>query len=149
MHAAGAHEPQRLEIAGVDERDHHDRADVVGDRERQQEEAQSGRDPRPEHRQHGHRERDVGGDGDAPAVGVPGAGVEREEEQGGHDHPADGRDGGQRGGPPVAQARPTTSSRLISRPTTKKKTAISPSLIHWPSDSVREPMLSSVAQNRE
>ena len=26
---------------------------------------------------------------------------------------------------------PTTSSRLISRPTTKKNTAISPSLIQW------------------
>jgi hypothetical protein len=51
------------------------------------------------------------------------------------------------------ESSPTRISRLISRPTTRKKTAISPSLIQWVKSLVREkspnPMVSFVCHSSE
>ena len=58
---------------------------------------------RPARRDDADREGDVGGHGDAPAAGAGVPGVERGEDEGGHDHAAEGGDGRERCGAPVAQ----------------------------------------------
>ena len=64
-------EPHQVEVGGVEDGDHHDRADVVDDRQRQQEQPGGRRDPAAEQAEHADRERDVGGHRDAPARRSP------------------------------------------------------------------------------
>ena len=90
--AGGGERSGAVEVVGVEERDHHDRADVVDDRQREQEELQRRRDTTAEQAQHADRHRDVGGHRDPPPVGAAPARVERDVHERGHDHPADGRD---------------------------------------------------------
>ena len=59
-----------LDRRRVEDGDHEDRADVVDDRERQQEQPDRGRDRRRDQRQDAQRERDVGRHRDAPPVGL-------------------------------------------------------------------------------
>ena len=100
----GDREPGQREVAGVEHRDHQDRADVVDDRERQQEQPRGRRDPPTQHAQHPDREGDVGRHRDAPAgTAVAARRVEREVDTGRHHHPADRRDDRQGRGARVAQ----------------------------------------------
>ncbi len=61
-------EREQREVLGVEERDDHDRADVVEDRDGHQERAQRERDAIPQQHQNGEREGDVGGGGNRPAL---------------------------------------------------------------------------------
>ena len=87
---------------GVEDRDDEDRADVVDDREGEQEELQPGRDARAEQREHSDRERDIGRHRDAPPAAAGAARVPREEHERRHDHAADGREERQARGAAVA-----------------------------------------------
>ena len=90
---------------GVEDRDHHDRQQVVDDGEGEQERAQRGRQVGADDGQDGEGERDVGRRGDRPAAqraGVP-AEVEQDEQERGHRHAADRGGHGQRRPPRLAQ----------------------------------------------
>ena len=67
-HADRAERRFPLERRRVEERDHDDRADVVDDREREQEELELRRDTAAEEAEHADGDRDVGRHRDAPAV---------------------------------------------------------------------------------
>ncbi|MCZ7685692.1 MAG: hypothetical protein M5U28_45695 [Sandaracinaceae bacterium] len=82
-------------LIGVEDRDHQHGADVVDDREGRQEHLEARRDAIAQHREHAEREGDVGGHGDAPARALGTARVDREVDQRGHEHAADGGDGRQ------------------------------------------------------
>ena len=86
-----------MDVVGVEDRDDEDRADVVDDGEREQEQLQRRRDAAAEQAEHADGHRDVGGHRDAPAVDGVAAGVDREVDQGGDQHPADRGDGRERG----------------------------------------------------
>ena len=84
-----------------------------------------------EQRQHAEREGDVGRRRDRPAGSAARlAAVDREIDQRRHRPCRRCRDDRQSRLLPRRRARPTSSSRLISSPTSRKKIAISPSLIH-------------------
>ncbi len=95
-HETGDPDRDRDEIdrVGVDGADHGDRGDVVGDRQRQQEDAQLGRAIRADERERAEQERRVGPDHHAPAVRRLAGGVEREIQQRGQHHAADCGDPG-------------------------------------------------------
>ena len=107
-HVEHAHDHQRddeahreeqgvvVDVVGVEDRDHDDRADVVDDRHGEEEQLEGGRDPAAEQAEDADRHRDVGGHRDAPAFGTVAAGVDRHVDQRRHDHPAEGGDGGER-----------------------------------------------------
>ena len=144
-----AEQPERLDPARVEERDHDDGADVVDDRQRQQEDLQAARHPGAEDRQHPDRERDVGRHGDRPTVEAGATEVEQRRRR--------------RPAPPCrrsprwratrhgssSRSSPVTSSRLISSPTTKKKIVISASFTQCTSVSViarsPDPMVSGAS----
>ena len=127
--AASEHRQPR-QLLREQHRDQHDGAEVVDDRERQQEDAQRRRRPRSQQGQHAQRECDVGGRRDRPAgehrrlrTIAPGIHQRR------HQHATQ---------PPRSRATaarlrlersPTMHSRLISMPTSRKNTAMRPSLI--------------------
>ena len=92
-----------VDLVRVEDRHHRDRADVVDDREREQEEPQAVRALRPEQGEDADEERGVGRHHDAPAVGGVGAAVERQEDQHGDQQPAERAQRGDRDGPPVPQ----------------------------------------------
>ncbi len=97
-------EPAEGQVGGVEDRDHQDRADVVDDRERQQEQACRRGDAATQHAEDADGEGDVGRHRDPPARGPVTAGrVEGHVERGRHHHAADRRHDRQRGGPGVAQ----------------------------------------------
>ena len=111
----------RAGLGAVEDRDHRDRADVVDDRRGGEEDAQLDRHAAPEHRDQRDREGGVGRHRHAPAV-RPGPG---RHERARRAAPAptmppsaaaigSAASAGSRGGP-------TVNSRLISRPTTRKK----------------------------
>ena len=92
-----------VQLRRVEDRDHHERQDVVDDRQGEDERPEAGRRvPRGE-RQDAQRERDVGGHRDPPAASAVPAGVDRQVDQRGDRHPADRGDHGERRRPPVAQ----------------------------------------------
>ena len=74
-------QPGERDALGVEDRDHDDRADVVGDREGQQEQLEPRRRPGAEHGDHAGDDRDVGGHRDAPALRPVAAGVEDREDR--------------------------------------------------------------------
>jgi len=75
---------------GVEDCDDQQRAEVVDDRQRDQEDLQSLGDARAEDRQRPEREGDVGGHRDAPAVGTAAAGIEAGVDQRRRHHAPDG-----------------------------------------------------------
>ena len=97
------HQRDDGDVRGVDDRDHHERAEVVDDGERQQEHAQPGRRARREQRQRAEREGGVGGHRRAPAVGAGAARVEREVDRHRDAHAAERGDHGDRQAPALAQ----------------------------------------------
>ena len=102
--AAGRGEqPEEGDLAGVEDGDHEDAADVVDDGEGQQEDLQRRRDPRAEEGDDAEREGDVGGHRDAPPGGGIAPGVEGQVDRGRHDHAADGSERRHGGGPQVAE----------------------------------------------
>ena len=80
----------QVELGRVEQGDHRHGAQVVGDREREQEDAQAGRHPASQHGQGRHREGDVGRHRDAPTPLRRAAQMEREVHRRGNDHPAHG-----------------------------------------------------------
>ena len=97
-------QPAEGEVVGVEDRDHQDRADVVDDRQRQQEQSRGRGDPASQHAKDADREGDVGRHRNPPARCSVAAGrVEGDVEHGRDHHPADRRHDGQRRGPGVAQ----------------------------------------------
>ena len=134
--SSAPHEPPSVEPTRVEERDHDDGTDVVDDREREQEQLQARRHTRAEQREHAHRERDVGGHRDAPSRRVRRRRRSRPRTRGaGITMPPSAAIAGSAA---AARSRssPTTSSRLISSPTTKKNTAMSASFTQCTNDSV-------------
>ena len=135
----GRGEPAEGHAGGVEDRDHEDRAEVVDDRQRQQEDSQRGRRRvRRAAASTPTAKRDVGGHGDAPAARRPvppgrwpGRAARARPCRRARPRPA-ARPAGGRG------RSPSTSSRLISRPTTKKKIAIRPSLTQCCRSSISE-----------
>ena len=148
---AGRDQHRQRQVVGVEQRDHDDRAEVVDDRDRRQEDLQRRRHARAEQQQDAERERDVGRRRDRPAAQRDRvAAVDRSVDRRRHQHAAERRDRGQHGLARASPARPRRSSRLISSPTTKKNTAIQRSLIHsssgFDSTSQPSPMRSSPRQ---
>ena len=83
-------EQARLQVPGVEEGDDRDRDQVVGDGEGEQEGPQGRGQVRPDHREHGEGERDVGCRRDGPARPCLGVGERAgEEDQRRHGHAAD------------------------------------------------------------
>ncbi len=82
--------PQRehAQAAGVEHGDDHDRADVVHDREREQERLEAGRGVGGRHRERSQGERDVGGHWHAPAVPRGAPSGNGQIQQGGQHHAA-------------------------------------------------------------
>ena len=114
---------------GVEEGDHQHRGHVVDDRQRGQEHLEPGRRAGRHQRQHAQGEGDVGGRRDRPAAARLGRGQRQVEARPGPRRRPGRR---RRAGPPGAgvDSSPTSSSRLISRPTSRKNTAISASFTH-------------------
>lgn len=124
----GGREPARVEAGRVEGGDDDDGADVVDDREAEQEDLELRRHACAEHGQQPEGEGDVGRHGDAPPRGAVAAGVEGQVGQRGDRHAPDrthDRDCCAAGD----ASSPLTSSCLISRPMTRKNNAIRPSLI--------------------
>ena len=92
-----------VDAAGVEQRDHDDRAEVIDHRQRQEQHAQAAWHPAAEHRDHADRERDVGGHRDGPPTRALAARVERDVDQRGHHHAAERRGERQRGAPDIRQ----------------------------------------------
>ena len=67
-HRRRAAEHRQRELARIEERDDDDRAEIVEDRERRQEDLEGGRHARAEEREHAEREGDVGRGRDRPAA---------------------------------------------------------------------------------
>ena len=120
----------------IEEGDHEDGAEVVGDGERGEEHAESARHALAEQGEHAERERDVRRHGHAP----PATPLTAERSTRSRARPATSM-------PPSAAATgsvaerlversPTSTSRFISSPTRKKKTAMSASFTQWWSDNV-------------
>jgi hypothetical protein len=65
----GQRQRRQREVLGVEERDHGERPDVVGDGQGEQEQPQLRRAGRPDQREHAEQERGVGGDHHAPRRG--------------------------------------------------------------------------------
>ena len=86
-----------LERRRVEEGDHDDRADVVDDREREQEELELRSDSTAEEAEHAQRDRDVGCHRNAPAAAPSSAGGERDVDERRHHHPTERGDHRQRG----------------------------------------------------
>ena len=101
--AARTREPPRFELVGVGDGDHHDRADVVDDRQGQQEDLEGRGDPPAQHGHHAERERDVRRHRDPPARARRTTTGDEEVEDRGHHHAAHCGDHGQRRGPSVAE----------------------------------------------
>ncbi len=93
----GGKQPHDLDVIGVEQRDHQDGADVVGDGERNEEHLERRRDSIAEKREHTECEGDVGRHRHAPPLHRRGARVESEVDGGGGDHAADGGNDRQRG----------------------------------------------------
>src|SRR5690606_20570791 len=89
QHHRGAQRGQR-QVGGVEQRDDGDGQDVVGDGQGQQEHPERGGAAGTDDRDQAEGERGVGADRDAPAHGAGPARVERQVDQGGADHAADG-----------------------------------------------------------
>jgi hypothetical protein len=85
------HQRGHVDARAVAERDDEDRADVVGDREREQHDAEPGRHAGAEERHAADDEGDVGGHRDAPAVRGLTSRLEREVDRRRHHHAADRR----------------------------------------------------------
>ena len=87
-----AGDQQRLdrEVGCIKDGDDGDRADVVRNRQREQEHAQLRGDPSPDERQDSQREGDVRGHRDTPSALAFAAGVQRDVDQRGDDHAAQG-----------------------------------------------------------
>src|SRR5690606_25759036 len=87
-----------VDLVGVEDGDDQQRAQVVDDRQRGEEDAKGKRDAAAEDRQNAKGEGDVGGHRDAPAAEGGLTEVEQGVDGAGDDHAADGRDDGD-GGP--------------------------------------------------
>ena len=95
----GQSERGQRKIGRVEDRDDEDGAEIVDDGEGQQEDFECRRNARPQHGHHADREGDVGGRGNGPSAhGEAVAPVDGGVDDGGHDHAAQGRDGGKGGG---------------------------------------------------
>ena len=92
-----------IDAVGVEDGDDENRADVVDDGEGEEEDTELRGKETSQQREHAEREGDVGGEGNPPAAAVLPRAVEGEEDEGGHDHPADGRHHGKRRLPRLAQ----------------------------------------------
>ena len=89
MNSAARPSASGREVAGVEDRDDDDGAQVVDDGERRQEHLERQRHAAAERRQHAQREGDVGGGGDRPALERRGiAPVDRHVDQRRHGHAA-------------------------------------------------------------
>ena len=88
-HADRAQRGFPFEGRRVEERDHDDGADVVDDRDREQEEFELGSDSAPEQGDHSQRDRDVGRHRNAPTVAPSSTGIERDIDERGHRHPTE------------------------------------------------------------
>jgi hypothetical protein len=132
----GGQQRHDVDVVGVEQRDRGHRADVVHDRQGQQEHPQLVRAARPDQGQHPDHHRGVGGDRDAPRPCRRPARVEQQEQRGRHGQPA--HRGQRRGGDRAGAAQlPSVVSRLISSPTLKKNSTMSPSLTQWRRSSAR------------
>ena len=87
--ADGADEVRQIDVGGVEDGDHDDRADVVDDRQRQQQDLDRGRDTRTEERDHTEGEGDIGRHRNAPPCATGTAGVESGVQQCRHEHAAE------------------------------------------------------------
>ena len=85
-------ERHQHDLPAVDDRDHHERRQVVDDEHRDQEDAHPVGDLATEQRQNAERQRGVGRHRDAPAVGAVTPGVERQVDEH-RDHHAEQADG--------------------------------------------------------
>jgi hypothetical protein len=93
---AGDGEGCRREVVGVEQRDDHDRTNIVQDGERHQEHLEPHGHAVAEERKHAEREGDVGGRGNRPALrGERIAPVEPKVDRGGQRHPARRRERGE------------------------------------------------------
>ena len=98
MPAAARRQREPGQVLRVEQRDDDDGAEVVEDGERQQEQLERARHPRPQQRQHADGEGDVGGRRNGPAFERDGvAGVDPDVDERRHRHAADGRHCRQRG----------------------------------------------------
>ncbi len=88
---------------GVDDGDHDERAEVIDDRERQQEHTQPRGGARREQREGAERQGGVGGHRGAPAARTRATGVERQVDRDGHRHAANRRKHRDRQTAPLAQ----------------------------------------------
>ena len=96
QHAGRTGEPAQGQVVGVEHRDHRDRAEVVDDRQRQQEQPGSRRHARTDREDDCDGEGDVRGHRDTPATRGVGAGVEDRVDGRGHHHAAERGDDRQR-----------------------------------------------------
>ena len=78
-------QPRHVEVRGVEDGDHHDGDDVVGDGERREERAQPRRDAASQQRENAQAERDIVRHGNAPALLEPAADVHRRVHERRHD----------------------------------------------------------------
>ena len=101
--SGGDEQESDIELVGVEHRDHNDRANVVDDRECQQEHLHGRRNAPAKEGDDTERKRDVGGHRDPPPTPTVTAGRERREDQCRHDHAAECGHGGQRGGLPITE----------------------------------------------
>jgi hypothetical protein len=108
--AEGAGQPPQLEVGRVEHRDHQDRADVVDDREGQQEQPCRRRDPAAEQAEHPDRERDVGRHRDPPTPAGVAAACDRDVDQRGDRHAPERSSDRQRGRARVAEV---TADELV------------------------------------
>ncbi len=89
----GSKEPAEGQVRCVEQGDHEDRSDVVGQRQGEQEEAGAARQALADECDHAEHERDVGRHRDPPSGCGVAAGVEGEVDQRRHQHPAERRQG--------------------------------------------------------
>ena len=127
QHRGRAAQRGQVEIAGVEDGDDQHRAEIVDDRQRRQEHLQRGRHALAEQRQHAEREGDVGRGRESPSRAAPRriVPVERDDRSapGTAMPPAAAMPGRMRRD--QVESWPSSTSRLISSPTSRKNTAIS------------------------
>jgi hypothetical protein len=82
----GGQQRGQRQVVGVEDRDHQDGADVVEDRNGEQEQPQLIWATRAEQRKRAEHERDVGRHRDPPAPRAVPAGIDQEEDDRGQDH---------------------------------------------------------------
>jgi hypothetical protein len=92
-----------VDARGVADGDDQDGTNIVGDRQRQQQDAKARRDPAPENGHAADHERDVGRHRDSPAPRRRAAVLQRQVDGGGRDHAAEGGGHRKRGTPGIAK----------------------------------------------